>query len=52
MGAENGVKTPGDALGRASEYASGRGTYVRGDYVCASIVGQQKILPSAGAQVW
>lgn len=50
MGEENAVRTPGDILGRVSEYAAGRGTHVRGDYVCASIVGQQSIsAPAAGA---
>eukprot|EP00243_Klebsormidium_subtile_P004205 TRINITY_DN18004_c0_g1_i1.p1 TRINITY_DN18004_c0_g1~~TRINITY_DN18004_c0_g1_i1.p1 ORF type:complete len:194 (-),score=37.31 TRINITY_DN18004_c0_g1_i1:172-753(-) len=50
MGEENATKTPGDVLGRVSEYVAGRGTHVRGDYICASIVGQQSIsAPAAGA---
>jgi exosome complex component CSL4 len=37
--------TPGQRLGHEDEFASGPGTYVRGQHVFASLVGYRQLRP-------
>ncbi|KAI7837467.1 hypothetical protein COHA_008725 [Chlorella ohadii] len=39
--------TPGERLGLASEYDAGAGTVVRDTFVCATLVGEKRVLPAA-----
>ncbi|CAG8510600.1 3435_t:CDS:2 [Paraglomus occultum] len=38
------IVTPGQRLGHAQDYAAGPGTYVRGDFLYASVVGVKRVL--------
>ncbi|CAM9390265.1 unnamed protein product, partial [Hapterophycus canaliculatus] len=38
----SGVVCPGKRLGRVSDFRSGPGTYVRGTYIYASVVGPKE----------
>ena len=37
------IRTPGEVLGRASEYIAGHGTYAWNNKIYASVVGTEKI---------
>lgn len=38
-------RTPGEVLGLVDDYVSGAGTHVRSKYVCASLLGMEKLNP-------
>ena len=37
------IVTPGQRLGHAQDYTGGPGTYVRGDFLYASVVGVKRV---------
>ena len=44
------IRTPGEVLGRASEYIAGHGTYAWNNKIYASVVGTEKLShPSSSA---
>ncbi|CBZ52352.1 3'-5' exoribonuclease CSL4, related [Neospora caninum Liverpool] len=43
--ASKAVRTPGERLGSTSEFAPGRGTYVKDDFIYAAIVGLEHVGP-------
>ena len=45
------IVTPGQRLGHAQDYTAGTGTYVRGDFLYASVVGVKRVFVKPDTKV-
>eukprot|EP00163_Fabomonas_tropica_P015455 TRINITY_DN28250_c0_g1_i1.p1 TRINITY_DN28250_c0_g1~~TRINITY_DN28250_c0_g1_i1.p1 ORF type:complete len:207 (+),score=27.51 TRINITY_DN28250_c0_g1_i1:209-829(+) len=51
MSVEATYVTPGQRLGPVSDYTPGKGTYARGEFIYASVVGAREVVQEGGADV-